>query len=84
MSIRTLTRTQIYINSDTLENAKKIARLKSKNLSQLIRESLEKTILENEDLIRSNPKPLKPIKILTIKNRGITNIAQNHNDIYDF
>lgn len=79
----TLTRTQIYIQPSLLDQAKKVAKKHNKNLSQLIRESLEKNIIEILNLEKSNSNFQKPLKVLNLKNKGVTTIALTHNDIYD-
>ena len=71
-------KTQIYIPDDLFEKAKINAKTKGiKNFSQYVRDLLIADM-------KKKPKTKKPnIKIVKLKNRGVTNIATNHNDIYE-
>ena len=75
---KTLTRTQIYIEKDELEVAKKNAKFLGINLSQLIRNAVKE---KNETIKIKSKKPV--IIPLNFGPNTPTDIALTHNEIYD-
>ncbi len=75
---KTLTRTQIYIDTEDLEQAKKFAKSQKITLSQFIREAVK----DKAKTIES--QWVKPVIIpLNFGTNTPTDIASTHNDIYD-
>ena len=74
----TLTRTQIYINREDLDNAKIIAKNLRITLSEFIRSAIK---TKSKELTKPYKKPV--IRPITVNNGLPTNIAMTHNDIYD-
>jgi hypothetical protein len=71
-----MTRTQIYIEEEMLQQAKITAQRKGLNLSQYIRDLISKSTITE--------KPTKPVlRITKQKSKKIVNISGNHNVIYD-
>ena len=76
---KTLTRTQIYINTEDLNNAKNLAKSQKITLSEFIRGAVK------EQTEKQQTKLVKPVIRPIIVNGGKpTNIAATHNDIYDY
>ncbi len=76
---QTLTRTQIYINTEDLIKAKNFAKSQNITLSQFIRDAVK------ERTEKQQTKWTKPVIRPIVVNGGKpTNIAATHNDIYDF
>ena len=74
----TLTRTQIYIETDVLNNAKIVSKKLNITLSEFIRTAVKQ---KTQELEIPYKKPI--IKPITINSGLPTNIATTHNDIYD-
>ena len=75
----TLTRTQIYIYTEDLENAKRFAKNQRITLSEYIRSAVKEKAKSTEK------QWIEPIIRPIIVNAGKpTNIAETHNDIYDY
>ena len=74
----TLTRTQIYINTEDLENAKRFAKNQRITLSEYIRNAVKNQAKLTEK------HWVKPVIIpLNFGPNTPTDIAATHNDIYD-
>jgi len=72
-----LTRTQIYIDKDVLQEAKIKASTNGKSLSELIREAIDDFL--KKPVQKSKPK----LRITKLDSKTEVNISSNHNIIYD-
>jgi hypothetical protein len=77
-----MTRTQIYIEEEMLQQAKITAQSDGLNLSQFIRKLL-KNSLDTSNSNNSKNKNIIPIRITKLKTNKTVYISRDHNDIYD-
>ncbi len=83
-------RTQVYIPNELYNQAKLLAKLEGVSISEYMREglsmkvSLQKNIVKNSKKKKSKKDPMASLVGMFSLGKGIvTNVALNHNDIYD-
>ncbi len=78
-------RTQLYIPDELYNQAKLMARLEGVSISEYMREGLSLKMSQNKNTSK-NTKKRKISEIAGMFSLGkgiVTNVALNHNDIYD-
>jgi hypothetical protein len=74
----TLTRTQVYLDKQSLTKAKKVAKTSNMTISSILRQALDE-YLNNQNIKKTKPK----LTIIELKDTTTKNYSERVNEIYE-